>query len=253
MKNPKSILITGASSGIGRALALEYAGEGVTLFLSGRAKDRLRYVDIECQERGSVVHTKIIDCRDPFDMDAWIKECDETSTLDLVIANAGVSSSIKAEDDISEHTKSVFETNVNGVFNTVHPAINLMKPRGRGQIAIVSSVAGFRGLPSSPAYSTSKVTVRAYGEALRGFYHINGLQINVISPGFVRSGITDKNNFKMPFFMEADKAAWLIRRGLKKNKANIMFPWQMRVLTTIARRLIPEFLLERILRQLPKK
>ncbi len=253
MKNPKSILITGASSGIGRALAMEYAVPGVTLFLSGRAKDRLYYVDIECQARGATVYTKIIDCREQQDMEAWITECDEACALDLVIANAGVSSSVRADDDIAEHTSSVFDTNVNGVFNTVHPAINQMKQRGRGQIAIVSSVAGFRGLPSSPAYSTSKVTVRAYGEALRGFYHGDGLEINVISPGFVRSAITDKNNFKMPFFMEAEKAARIIRRGLENNQANIMFPWQMRVLTGIARRLIPEFMLERMLRRLPKK
>lgn len=253
MKNPKFILITGASSGIGRALALEYSCPDVTLFLSGRSADRLNNIKAECQVRGATVHNKIIDCRDQSKMETWIAECDEICALDVVIANAGISSSVRADDDIREHTNNVFETNVNGVFNTVHPAINVMKPRKCGQIAIVSSVAGVRGLPSSPAYSTSKVTVRAYGEALRGFYHAHGLEINVISPGFVRSGITDQNNFKMPFFMEADKAAKIIRKGLVKNKANIMFPWQMRALTFIARRIMPEIILERLLRKMPKK
>ena len=243
-------MITGASSGIGEALAKEYAAPGVTLHLSGRNIERLNAIKAVCEAHGATVHTQIIDVTDEIAMSDWILGC---GTLDLVIANAGVSSGIRADDNIAAHTANVFKINVGGVFNTVHPAIERMKPTGRGQIAIVSSVAGFRGLPSSPAYSTSKVTVRAYGEALRGFYHADGLEINIICPGFVRSRLTDKNKFKMPFFMEADRAAKIIRRGLEKNKANIMFPWQMRVLTFTARRLIPEFILERILRRLPKK
>lgn len=250
MKNPKSILITGASSGIGKALAEEYTAPGVTLHLSGRNLERLSAVKTDCEARGATVHTQIVDVTDEIAMSDWILG---RGTLDLVIANAGVSSSLRAADSIADHTKNVFEINVGGVFNTVHPTIECMKPHGRGQIAIVSSVAGFRGLPSSPAYSTSKVTIKAYGEALRGFYHADGLEINVICPGFVRSRLTDKNKFKMPFFMEADRAAKIIRRGLENNKANITFPWQMRVLTFTARRLIPEFILERILRRLPNK
>jgi short-subunit dehydrogenase len=250
LKNPKSILITGASSGIGEALAREYAAPGVTLHLSGRNQERLNAVKTDCEARSATVHTQLIDVTDENSMSDWILGC---GALDLVIANAGVSSSINAAESIAEHTKSVFDINVGGVFNTVHPAIESMKPHGHGQVAIVSSVAGFRGLPSSPAYSTSKVTVRAYGEALRGYYHAYGLEINVICPGFVRSRLTDNNKFKMPFFMEADRAAKIIRSGLANNKANIMFPWQMRILTFAARRLLPEFILERMLRRLPKK
>jgi len=128
-----------------------------------------------------------------------------------------------------------------------------MKKRRCGQIAIVSLIAGYRGMPSSPAYSTSKVTVKAYGEALRGFYHGHGIKINVICPGFVRSHITDNNKFNMPFLMESEKAAKIIRRDLAKNKGLITFPWQMRLIMGGMVRFVPELLLEKFLRKLPHK
>ncbi|MCC3859966.1 SDR family NAD(P)-dependent oxidoreductase [Pseudemcibacter aquimaris] len=244
MKNPKSILITGASSGIGAALATEYAADGVTLYLSGRNEERLNDIKSACASKGATVNTKIIDVTEKQAMQDWISSIPH---LDIVIANAGISSGVGG--DIRE----IFSTNVDGVFNTVEPALETMKQKGRGQIAIVSSIAGFRGLPSSPAYSASKSAVKAYGEALRGQYHDQNIQINVICPGFVRSHITDQNNFKMPFFMEADKAAKIIRAGLSKDKGLITFPWQMKLITSFVFNLIPEFLLEKILRKLPSK
>ena len=244
MKNPKSILITGASSGIGEALANEYADFGVTLYLSGRNSQRLNEVKLACKAKGATVSSKIIDVRDEKAMKDWITEC---GSLDLVIANAGISSG----DNIP--IKDIFDVNVNGVFHTVEPALELMKGRKSGQIALISSIAGYRGMPSSPAYSTSKVAVKAYGEALRGFYHGHGIEINVICPGFVRSRITDQNKFTMPFFMEGERAAKIIRRDLAKNKGLITFPWQMRMIMGGMVRFVPEFLLEKLLRKLPRK
>jgi short-subunit dehydrogenase len=250
LKNPKSILITGASSGIGAALANEYAEPGIVLHLSGRNKGRLEAIKTDCETRGATAHIYTIDVTDEVSMSDWVLSC---HPLDLVIANAGVSSSLSNLDNISDHTKNIFDINVLGVFNTIHPAIKCMKPSGQGQIAVVASVAGFRGLPSAPAYSTSKVTVKAYGEALRGLYYKDGLEINVISPGFVKSRITDKNKFKMPFLIEADQAAKIICRGLKINKPHIIFPWQMHVITFIAQRLVPNFVLDYLLKKLPQK
>ncbi|MDG1437965.1 MAG: SDR family NAD(P)-dependent oxidoreductase [Emcibacteraceae bacterium] len=250
MKNPKSILITGASSGIGEALAMEYADNGISLYLSGRNKERLDKVAAKCKALSATVTTNVINVTNKQATKEWINGI---TTLDLVIANAGIGKSFKADDDLDEHITEIFDTNLNGVFNTTHPSINKMKKQGRGQIALISSIAGYRGMPSAPGYSASKIAVKGYGEALRGFYHGQNIQINVICPGFVRSRITDKNNFKMPFYMEAPKAAKIIRRDLAKNKGLITFPWQMRMIAGIMFNLIPDFLLEKMLRRLPNK
>lgn len=250
MKNPKYILITGASSGIGEALAKEYAISGVKLYISGRNQDRLNAVAAACEANGAIVEAKVINVTEREEMASWISSI---QPIDLVIANAGIGNSFKFEDDLAEKTQEIFDVNLNGMFNTVHPAIEAMKIQDFGQVALISSVAGYRGMPSAPLYSASKVAVKAYGEGLRGFYHAHNIEVNVICPGFVRSRITDKNDFSMPFFMEASKAATIISEGLAKNKGLITFPWQMRLIMGGLVRLVPEFILEKILRRLPSK
>ena len=253
MDNPKSILITGASSGIGEALALEYAAPGVMLFLSGRDRGRTDAVADACRTKGAEVNGKVIDVTDKEAMARWITECHQQRPLDLVIANAGIGLGFNKDVDLEKHTADIFDINVNGVFHTVHPALSLMRQQGRGQIAIMASLAAYHGMPSSPAYSTSKACVKAYGEALRGAYWSDGIEINVICPGFVESRITRRNKFPMPFFMQADKAARIIRKGLAKNKARITFPWQVRLMFGGAVRLLPAGLMDRFLRTLPDK
>lgn len=227
MKDPKNILITGASSGIGEAVAQLYAAPGVVLAISGRNKARLEKVAKTLKDKGAVVYSKVIDVTDEKAMAAWIADIDKKAPLDLVIANAGVGVQQGDFDTMHDAASFTIGVNVGGVFNTVHPALNWMKKRGRGQVAIVSSLAGYIGLPGSPMYSASKNAVRAYGEALRPAYALKGIEINVICPGWVKSRITDRNQYKMPFFMEVDKAAKIIVKGLAKNKGRISFPWQM--------------------------
>ncbi len=230
MKDPKNILITGASSGIGEAVALLYAAPGVTLAISGRNKERLAAVAQNLKAKGANVQSKVIDVTDEKAMAAWMTQIDKKAPLDLVIANAGVGVQQGDFEDVNEAAKFINEVNVIGVFNTIHPALSRMKKRGRGQVAIVSSLAGYIGLPGSPMYSASKNAVRAYGEALRPVYARRGIEVNVICPGWVRSRITDRNQYKMPFFMEVEKAAKIIVKGLAKNKGRISFPWPMVVL-----------------------
>jgi len=250
LQNPKTILITGASSGIGEALALHYAKAGVTLVLAGRNPERLARVETACQERGASAITKAIDVGNEIAMANWIGEIDAQTPLDLVIANAGISGG--ASGGLDAATREIFRINVEGTFNTVHPALTVMRSRQRGQIALVSSLAGYIGMPGAPGYGASKAAVRSYGEALRGRYAAAGIEVSVISPGFIVSGITDKNNFPMPFLMAADKAAGIIARGLARNKSRIAFPWPMYAAIRLAA-MLPVVVTEKLFGRLPAK
>ena len=167
MLDSKHILITGASSGIGAALAFEYAAPGVTFSLLGRNAERLAHSASRASSRGATVVTHAGDVTDANSMATWIAERNAALPLDLVIANAGISGRTSRAEELAEQAMSVFAVNVGGVFNTIHPVLPLMRERGRGQIAILSSLAGFIGLAGAAAYASSKAAVRVYGEALR--------------------------------------------------------------------------------------
>lgn len=246
-----NILITGASSGIGEALAIYYAQQGIqNLFISGRDENRLNNVAERCRKNGVEVYAKVIDVCDKNAMNNWIKECNQKAEINLVIANAGVSTGTETTENIY----NTFNTNIMGVLNTVTPITEIYKQRTGGEkiIAITSSIAGYHGLPSCPSYSASKACIKAYGEALRGSLAVDGIQVNVICPGFVKSRITDKNTCPMPFFMSAEKAAQIISRRIDKNVGLIAFPWPMRLAVWILS-ILPNCLSDWIYRILPHK
>ncbi len=237
--NLKNILITGAGSGIGRALALSYSAAGVNLFLCGRNLQKLQEVKNLCEALKANVLLEVLDVRDELQTQNWITKIEENFELDLVIANAGISAGTAGGTESFSQVKEIFSTNLNGVLNVIYPAIERMKIRRRGQIGIVSSLAGFRGLPSSPAYSASKAAVRVFGEGLRGNLARLGIEVSVICPGYVRTPMTDVNEFPMPFLMSAEQCASIIKSGLEKNKSRIAFPfplyfvvWLMMLLST---------------------
>ncbi len=255
MKEQKSILITGASSGIGAALALHYARQGVLLALSGRDTARLESIVEKCRLRGAKVQSTVVDVCDRAAMEAWITDVFKDCAPDLVIANAGISGGTNGRisgEPVAE-ARAIFDVNVTGVFNTVEPALSkMLELNNKGQIAIMSSLAGFRGWPSSPAYSASKGAVRFYGEALRGALKHSGVKVNVICPGFVTSRMTDVNEFPMPFKMSAQKAACIIAKGLAANKGRICFPWPMYFVVWFLS-LLPDWLAQKILVEAPAK
>ena len=253
MKNPKHILITGASSGIGQALAAYYAQKSIYLYLTGRNQERLESVRQICEDQGAQVDACCIDVADKEAMAQWMETL---PPLDLVIANAGISGGTGGANlgEPAEQVRRILDVNITGVLNTIEPALHKMQnlDNPRGQIAVVSSLAGFRGYPSAPAYSASKGAVRFYGEAMRGAYAKTGIEFNVVCPGFVTSRITDANDFPMPFKMEASKAAQIIAKGLAKNKGRIVFPWPMHFMAWFIG-ILPDGLAQKILANAPAK
>lgn len=216
------LLVTGASGGIGAALARLYAAPGVRLSLQGRDAARLEGVAADCRGRGAEVATALLDVADHAACSAWVEAADAEVALDLVVANAGVSGG-KGPGVAAR----VMAVNVGGVLATAEPALARMAARGRGQVALVSSIASFRGTPQAPAYCASKAAVRLWGEGLRGRMARDGVAVSVVCPGFVRTAMTAGNRFPMPMIMDADRAAAIIARGLAAGSARIAFPWPL--------------------------
>lgn len=252
MINPRHILITGASSGIGAALSLLYATHGIHLSLHGRHSERLSEIAERARRQGAEVHICIGDITNEMEMDIWIRACDQRSSLDLVIANAGISAGTSGAYEEDKQVRQIFSTNINGVLNTIHPVLPLFTQRKKGQIAIISSLASFRGFGGSAAYCASKAAVRVYGEALRSQCLPFGVEVNVVCPGYIKTPMTDVNKFPMPFIMLAERAALYIRDGLESGKPRIAFPWTMYGLIRLLNAL-PEAWLDKPLSLLPKK
>jgi NAD(P)-dependent dehydrogenase (short-subunit alcohol dehydrogenase family) len=220
-----SVLLTGASSGIGRALAEACAAPNVTLHLSGRNAERVEATAAACRVRGATVVTQVMDVRDAAAMVGWIAK---SGPLDLVIANAGIAPG-RAETE--PETRAVFATNLDGVLNTVLPAIELLsaQPSGpdglRGRIAVIASIAAFVPSPVSPAYSASKAAVDAWTVASAPAAHRRGIALTSICPGFIRSPMTEQFSFPMPGLMSADRAAQIILRSIAAGRVRVAFPW----------------------------
>jgi short-subunit dehydrogenase len=248
-----SILITGASSGLGAALAEIYAGPGVTLFLGGRNRERLDSVAVLCRARGAEVRMAAIDVTDRAATEAWVLACDSERPLTLAIANAGISGGTGTKiGETADQTRAIFSANLEGVMNTVLPIIPAMQARKSGQLALMSSLASFFGGPSAPAYCASKAAVRIWGEGLRGWLQADGIGVTVLCPGFVETAMTAKNNFPMPFLMGSAQAAAIMKKGLDANKGRVAFPWQT---TAIVRTLaaLPPSWIAPLLNRAPKK
>lgn len=263
MISPTSVLITGASSGIGATLALAYAEPGRRLALAGRNPARLSAVAEQCRNAGATVATRLVDVTDRDTMESWIEDMAATERLDLVIANAGISGGPgDSKEEGADQVRRIFAVNVGGVLNTVLPAIPVLYRQTpvivagsspwRGQIAIISSLAGLRGFPGAPAYSASKAAVKAWGEGLRPALARDQIAVTVVCPGFIRTPMTAGNPFPMPFLMDAEPAATLIKKRLMRNPARIAFPFPLYALGRIVSALPPSWI-DPFLSRLPEK
>jgi len=250
--SPRSLLITGASSGIGEALALAYARPDVSLRLIGRDLTRLEAVANRARLQGANVEARALDVTQQTALAECLVAWDDALPFDLIIANAGISAGSGAGLESEADLRHITDINVTGVINTLAPLLPRLSQRQRGQIALMASLAGYRGLAGACAYSASKAWVKVYGESLRLTLAPQNIRVSVICPGFVESRITARNRFPMPFLMTAPKAADIIQRGLAQNRARIAFPWPMAVAVGILAAL-PASLSDVVMRRLPKK
>lgn len=218
-KHFKNIVITGASSGIGAEMAIQLADKNVRLCLIGRNEDRLSEVTEHCVDRGAIVTQHIIDVRDRDLMAKMLIQEDDEVPFDLIVASAGIGK--RFED--AEYLRQTTEVNVMGVLNTIEPLLQRLIAREKGQIALLSSLAGFRTLGGPAGYTASKAWVRLYGEALRGQMVKHNVGVSVICPGFVDTPMVAKTPKKIPRTPVYDAAVKIID-GLENNTGRIVFP-----------------------------
>ena len=226
MTGPNHVLVTGATSAIGSALAVSYARMGVTLNLQGRNAERLEKVAAACEAQGAQVVTTLLDLRDFAALRLWLEEL---GPLDLLIINAGVNTHVgpNGEPEPWNEVEALLDVNLKAAMMIVHAVLPALRTRNSGQIALISSLAGYFGLPVTPSYSASKAALKAYGEALRGWLGPEGIRVSVVMPGYVRSPMCDDMPGPKPFLWSPERAARAIRRGLERDNARISFPFPL--------------------------
>lgn len=219
-----AVWITGGSTGIGRATAIELSSRGYTVYVSARSEDELKETADKARSPGKIIPLKL----DVTDREACQKAVDqiveESGNLAVAVLNAGVFWPVRGFELRYDSFDKTFAVNLGGVVNSLIPAVEAMKKKGRGQIAFVSSVSGYGGLKQAASYGASKAALINMAEALKFDFDQMNIRMQVINPGFVETPATDKNEFPMPFLVSAETAASRIVEGLGSGKFEITFP-----------------------------
>jgi short-subunit dehydrogenase len=225
-KNPLTILITGATGGIGAALARRYARPGRTLILHGRDAARLATLARECEGSGARVVSISFDLRDTAETTRTLRAASRECAIDLAIVSAGVTHAIGAGEEVEswEIAREVLAVNLDGAIVSIAAVLPEMRRRAAGQIAIMSSLSAYYGLPITPTYCASKAALKAYGEALRGWLAPQGIAVSVVLSGFVRTEMLERFPGATPGALTPAQAALRIERGLATNSARIAYP-----------------------------
>ena len=213
----KTVFITGASSGLGRGLALHYAKEGAKVFAAARRRDELEKL---ARESENIVPVPL----DVQDTGALVNAIQAAGDLDMVIANAGVGGPTSARKIDWTTVKKIIDVNAGAACVTVAAALPRMVARDQGHVVAVSSLAAFRGMPGNGAYCASKAALHTFMESIRVDLRRTRVKATTIYPGFVKTDLTAKNKFPMPFLMELDDAVKVMARGLKRGAKTIAFP-----------------------------
>ena len=246
-----NVFVTGASSGIGAALATEYAARGATLGLVAR---RQAMLDELAGKLPGKHHCYAVDVTDRDAVIAAARAFEETTGgADVVIANAGISFGVLTEhyEDLATFAQ-VLQTNVVSLACTFHPFIAPMRKRRGGKLVGIASIAGIRGLPGSEAYCASKAAAISYLESLRVELARYGIRVLTIAPGFVRTPLTARNPYSMPFQMDADKFARAAVDAIEAGRSYTVIPWQMAIVAKLLRGL-PNWLYDRVMARRPYK
>jgi short-subunit dehydrogenase len=245
-----SAVITGASSGLGAALALAYAAPGVTLGLIGRDAARLAAAAEGCRAAGATVESATIDVADRDRLGEWLAAFDGAHPVDLVVANAGISAGPgpRQAAETIEATARQIAVNLLGAVHTVAPLIPAMAARGGGRVAVIASLSAYRGLPYSPGYCASKAGLRVYGEALRALAAPHGVRVTVVCPGFFASAMTDRWEGPTPFLVSGERAARTVKRAIDRGRRRLSFPWPLAFALRVGD-LLPAWLGDRIARK----
>lgn len=244
----KVVLITGASSGIGEALALYIAGQkAAAVCLLARRKEELKRVAKRCEEAGTLA--RIFPC-DVTDADAVRSAADsirsEFGRVDTMIANAGIGGRTDRDKYfLPDVVEKVIDINLMGAVNSIAAVMPEMLELGSGHLVAISSLAGFRGLPRSAAYSASKAAMTAYFESIRLDVQQRGVDVSIIQPGFIKTPLTSGRKNKMPYLMDLAPAVAKIAAAIEKKKKFAAFPWQLAILVK-AGRFFPAWLYDRI-------
>ncbi|MGH2575645.1 MAG: SDR family NAD(P)-dependent oxidoreductase [Ignavibacteria bacterium] len=230
----KNILITGASQGIGKALAFEYAEIGCNLALLSRNESALKEVFEKINSSGGKCYYKKCDVSNYDDVRKGIDySLKELGSIDIAVLNSGISERIWMDEFKSSEFIKVFEVNTFGIARCLEFLIPLMKAQGYGIIAGITSLADVRGFPGSAPYCSSKSAASTLLESARVELKKYDIKVITVRPGFVKTAMTDKNEFKMPFLMGVDKAAKIIRKGIEKEKSVVQFPFPLVMLTRV--------------------
>jgi short-subunit dehydrogenase len=230
-----AVAISGASRGLGAALALRFAAPGTRLFLTARDGAALGAVAAACAARGAAPRIAALDIRDGAALAAALGDFAAGGPVDLVIANAGMSAGRQPDGTPEDRHAATAQIAVNliGAINLVEPLLPGMRARGAGAVALIASLAGLRGLPDCPGYSASKAGLIAWGEALRAAQAPRGIAVSVVAPGFFASAMGDRFVGRRPFLMPLDRAADRIARGIAAGAPRIVFPaplaWGLRL------------------------
>jgi len=239
----KNVFITGASRGIGAYVAYEYAKRGATIGLAARRKKRLAKVFAKCEELGGKPIIVEVDVSNQANTKIAIDNfIAKSGGIDIVIANAGISGNVEMKNGNSDEINRMLSTNILGVTNTILPALPTMLKQKSGRVVVVSSIAGFRGLPGRSGYSASKAAVRFMANSWRSSFVNDGISFTTICPGFIDTDMTNSHKYKMPFLMGIDVFAKKMVNAIEKKKKTYVAPWQWRFVIPLIK-IVPEWFL----------